>query len=244
MKSIKVLWLIVARAGSRSVPNKNIKLLGRYPLLAYRIKLALSISEASNVWLSTDNDEYAAIGRQFGANIPFIRPSELATDTARSADVVLHAMDFAEKNGYQYEYIGLLEPTSPFIYHDDILKALNVLNDDQQADSIVAVKRVRTNSFFVQDQDVYLSELAVRLEQVRQNNRQHFKDQVTPSGGFYISKWNSFKSKATFYTRHTIPYSVPVECELEIDEPIDWTWAEFLLERKIINISKIFPGNE
>jgi len=210
------------------------------PLLAYRIKTALSLSEQQHVWLSTDSKDYAQLGENYGATVPFLRPQQLSTDTARSSDVILHAMQVAEDMNLRYGYIGLLEPTSPFVYYEDLRKALAQLHSDEKADAIVAVKEVRTNTSFVQDDSYYLEELARKLETIKNSNRQNFSRQITPSGGFYIGKWESFKKNMTFYTEKCMSYLLPWECELEIDEPQDWLWAEMLLEKKIVNLNKVF----
>jgi CMP-N,N'-diacetyllegionaminic acid synthase len=118
-----ILWLIPARSGSKSIPHKNIKKLGDYPLMVYRIKSALSIASPDDVWVSTDSEEYAEIARRYGATIPFLRPEELATETATSADVVLHAINEAGKRGLKYSALALLEPTSPFISYSQLSEA-------------------------------------------------------------------------------------------------------------------------
>jgi CMP-N-acetylneuraminic acid synthetase len=241
MKS-DILWLITARSGSKSIKNKNIKLLNDIPLIVYRIKSALSISEKKNVWVSTDSEEYASIARKAGANVPFIRPKELANDTATSNNVVLHAMDFAEKSGFKFAFIGLLEPTSPFVYYNDLLNAINLLRNNNKATSIVAVKETRPNTFFIQDDSEYLDILSSRFEKKKLMGRQEFITQITPSGGFYISKWDDFKAKKTFYTKKTLPYILPEECSLEIDEPIDWSLAEFFVNQKVVDFKNVIKN--
>lgn len=235
-----ILWLVAARSGSKSIPDKNIKLLGEIPLLAYRIKSAISISPNENVWISTDSEQYAEIGKQHGAVVPFIRPIELASDTASSVDVVLHAINEAEKKGLHFKALGLLEPTSPFITFGQLQNACELLLLNEEADSIVAVKETRPNSFFIQQESMYLSELAERLSKIKFQGRQSFKKEITPSGGFYIVKWDNFKIKKAFYTPKTMSYLVNVENELEIDEPIDWKFAEFILQSGMIQTSDLF----
>jgi CMP-N,N'-diacetyllegionaminic acid synthase len=230
----KVLWLVPARSGSKSIPNKNIKMLGPLPLLAYRILTATRLSAKENIWISTDSSGYAELAEKYGAFVPFLRPSDLASDSASSMDVVLHAMDFAENNGFNdYEYIGLLEPTSPFIYSSTLNDAVHNLVNDINAEAIVAVKESLPNIFFIQDDDIYLAELAQRFKDAKSLRRQAYKKQITPSGGFYISRWEAFKKNKSFYTEKTIAFEVPVESTVEIDEPIDWVWAEFLLEHGV-----------
>lgn len=234
-----ILWLIPARSGSKSIKDKNIKLLNSKPLIDYRIQTALSLSKKNHVWVSTDSQLYADIAIKSGATIPFFRPAFLSTDNASSMDVVLHAMDYAETNRLKFDLICLLEPTSPFVYLEDIVKAYNILKQDLSADSIVAVKETRPNTFFIQDDNKYLDELAERLEKRIKLGRQEFKRQVTPSGGFYMSRWASFIRNKSFYTKKTLGYLVPEECSLEIDELLDWKWAEFLISEEIVDISKI-----
>lgn len=236
----KTLWLITARSGSKSIPNKNIKELNGKPLLSYKIKTALSISNANDVWFSTDSQKYANIAKKYGATIPFLRPSYLASDNSSSMDVVLHAMQFAESKGKQYDYIGLLEPTSPFVYYEDIKNAFNKLCLHDSANAIVAVMETRPNTFFIQEEDEFLDVLSKKMDEVKTLGRQFFKKEITPSGGFYISKWNAFIERKTFYTEKTLQYLLPDESILEIDEPIDFEWAEFLIENKKIDFKKLF----
>lgn len=236
----QILWLITARSGSKKIPDKNIKLLQGIPLLAYRIKTALSLALSEHVWCSTDSIFYSDIARENGANVPFLRPENLANDNASSADVVLHAMMHAESLGKNYKYLVLLEPTSPFIYKRDIVAAIEKLANNDIANSIVAVKEARPNTIFIQDENIYLKKIANNLSEHKLLGRQHFKKQISPSGGFYICKWDSFKKFRTFYTETTLSYLIPEECSVEIDEEIDWYWAEFLLEKKIIEINKLY----
>jgi CMP-N,N'-diacetyllegionaminic acid synthase len=235
-----ILWLIPARSGSKSIPHKNIKKLGDYPLFAYRIKSALSISSPDDVWVSTDSEEYADIAKQFGATIPFIRPKELATENATSADVVLHAINEADKRGLKYFALGLLEPTSPFVYYSQLSEAVMQLLSDGEAENIVAVRESRPNTYFIQKDSRYLSELADRLSKVQSHARQSFEREITPSGGFHIAKWDSFKKSKTFYTQKTLSYFVGIENELEIDEPADWNYAEYILQNGVIKVDDIF----
>ena len=234
-----VLWLITARSGSKSIPNKNIKHLGGVPLLSYPIKAALSTLKdlSGEVWLLTDSKLYANIGEKSGAMVPFIRPVQLASDSASSIDVVLHAMQHASGLGKKFEYIGLLEPTSPFLSENHFYKALEKLKKSSSS-SIVAVREHRPNTIFVQDQADTLLEIHKNLKRITDSGRQNFTAQITPSGGLYISKWDDFLKTETFYNEDTLPFMVSDTHGLEIDEPLDWEWAEFLLKKKIIELEK------
>jgi len=240
----KLLWLVAARFGSKSISNKNIKLLGGIPLLAYRIKSALKISDNEDVWISSDSQLYADLAKRYGATVHFLRPAELATDTAKSSDVVLHAMEWAESKGKVYDAIGLLEPTSPFIKSSSLAEAVNNLFMENEAENIVAVRRVKPSRFYIQEDNKYLSVLARNIASMGLLRRQDEKKEITPSGGFYIAKWDDFKMNRTFYTDKTLSYVVQNLEGLEIDESIDWEWAEYLLHKKEINLADLgFTGD-
>jgi CMP-N,N'-diacetyllegionaminic acid synthase len=229
----KVLWLITARSGSKSIPDKNIKVLGKQPLISYRIQSALSTKIDGDVWVSTDSEKYAEIAKEYGAEIPFLRPDYLSTDDASSMDVVLHAMEYASSLGKKYYFIGLLEPTSPFIQSSDLDKAIVLLSANESASAIVATKESRPNRIFIQKEDEYLSVLADNLKLYKKLGRQLFGKEITPSGGFYISKWDAFLESKSFYTKTTLSYLVDDISGLEIDEPLDWQFAEFIIRKHV-----------
>lgn len=240
----KVLWLVVARSGSKSIPNKNVKLLGHYPLLSYRIRTAINSEFENDLWISTDSREYADIAQHYGAFVPFLRPFDLSSDSSSSMDVVLHAMTFANNLGNQYDYIALLEPTSPFITTTHLDDAINKLDQELEASSIVAVKESRPNRLFIQEEDKYLTTLSANIKEIKTLGRQAFKKEITPSGGFYISRWNDFLVNQTFYNHNTMSYEVDEISSLEIDEPIDWLFANFVLEKNLLDITNLFQDYE
>ena len=224
-----ILWLVAARSGSKSIPDKNIRTLGNKPLISYRIQSALTTKIDCDVWVSTDSEKYAEIAKEYGAEIPFIRPDFLSTDEASSIDVVLHAMEYALSINKKYSFIGLLEPTSPFIQVSDLDRAVELLNKNEIASAIVATRESRPNRIFIQKEDEYLCEISDNLKLYKKLGRQAFEKEITPSGGFYISKWDDFLKNKTFYTEDTLSYLVDDISGLEIDEPIDWQIAEFII---------------
>lgn len=236
MKRLKVLWLVTARSGSKSIPHKNISKLNGVPLLAYRIKTALATDFPESIWISTDSQEYADIASLYGAQVHFLRPTDLAQDHSSSVDVVLHAMKYADEQDCAFDFIGLLEPTSPFISAKQLNSALYKLAIADEAHSIVAVKESRPNTIFIQDDAPYLFILARNISELSKVGRQEFKKQITPCGGFYIAKWESFLREKSFYTEKTLSYLVDDVSALEIDEPIDFLFAEFIVNNKQINI--------
>jgi CMP-N,N'-diacetyllegionaminic acid synthase len=231
VKNKKILWVITARSGSKSIPNKNIKILGGNPLIKYIIESALNTDVSKDVWVSTDSKAYAKIALKFKAEVPFIRPSYLASDDASSFDVILHAMEYANKIGLKYDYIGHLEPTNPFIKSVHLENALFLLENTEDASSVVATIETRTNTIFIQEDSKYLKTLAKKLNNLRKLGRQNFKKEITPSGGLYISKWNDFLRNKSFYTQKTLSFEVDNITGLEIDEPIDWEFADFIINK-------------
>ena len=234
-----VLFLITARSGSKGVKDKNIKEIFDIPLLAIRGLSALKLTSNENIWLSTDSKKYAEIGEKYNLSVPFLRPKELANDKCSSNDVVLHAMRFAKKLGKKFDFIALLEPTSPFVYYEDLKMAIEQLEKDTYAAAIIATKIVETSTVFVQKNTSYLSQLATNIDNLTSHRRQDVELEITPSGGFYISRWNDFLEKPTFYKQNTLSYILPDESCLEIDSEIQLEWAYFLAEKKIAQKDKI-----
>jgi len=228
----KILWLIAARSGSKSIAHKNIKLLGGHPLLSYRIESVKGTRTEHDLWITTDSEEYASIAHGYGAEVPFIRPEELSADNSSSIDVVIHAMEYAKKYNKEFDYVGLLEPTSPFIKSNQLDRAISLLEENNEASSIVAVKKARPNRIFIQKESMYLKELSLNLKRLKNFRRQDFEKEITPSGGFYISRWSTFLEQKSFYTSKTLGFEVDEVSGLEIDEPLDWEFAEFIINKK------------
>ena len=129
----EVLAIIPARGGSKRLPGKNIKDLNGKPLIAWTIDAALRSKYIDKSVVSTDDEIIAEISQKYGAEVPFIRPKELATDTASSIDVILHAINFYKTKGEPFEYVILLQPTSPLRTTEDIDHAFEMLNEETKA---------------------------------------------------------------------------------------------------------------
>lgn len=229
-----VLYLILARSGSKGVPGKNIYRLGDLPLIAYRILSAKKSKLTHDLIVSTDSEEYAKIANEYGARTPFLRPTNLAADSAKSSDACMHAIEWLEQNeNVNYKYICLLEPTSPFTKIEWIEEAIEQIKS-HKASSIVACRHVSPHPVFIQDEDEYLTKVSTTVMTQSNLNRQNFKKQITPSGNFYISTIENFKVTKSFYNNDTMSFIVPEPFSLEIDTPMDLEWAKFLLEKKFI----------
>lgn len=149
---MRVLGIIPARGGSKGIPMKNIRPLGGKPLLSYMIQAALK-SKIERTVVSTENKKIATIAKEYGAEVPFMRPRELATDTASSLSVLLHSLKYMEeKEGYRPDAIAFLQPTAPFCTWKHIDAALEMLlNSD--VDSVIGVCESEHHPYFIYEMD-------------------------------------------------------------------------------------------
>jgi len=139
---LNILAIIPARSGSKSVIDKNIRDMNGKPMLAWSVEHALKSSRINRVILSTDSEKYAEIGRLYGAETPFIRPAEYATDTALDLDVFKHALNWLKENeGYEVDIVVQLRPTYPKRNIEDIDRMIDMLIDDPEADSVRSVSK-------------------------------------------------------------------------------------------------------
>src|SRR3989338_10531149 len=138
---MKVLAIIPARGGSKSIPRKNLKLLAGKPLLSYPIELAKSVPEIDRIIVSTEDEEIASVAKRYGAEVPFIRPNELAQDETPTLPVLQHCVNFLEKTeNYKPDVIIHLFATNPFLTKENVQKALQMLAQDETLRSVVSVE--------------------------------------------------------------------------------------------------------
>jgi CMP-N,N'-diacetyllegionaminic acid synthase len=133
-----IICLIPARGGSKGIPDKNIIDLNGKPLISYVITESLKSGIFDRVIVSTDSERIANVSKKYGAEVPFIRPKELATDESLVEDTITHALEFVKKTDKIYDYMCLIQPTSPLLIVEDICNVLKILNK-KQADMVVSV---------------------------------------------------------------------------------------------------------
>ena len=231
----RVLALVPARSGSKGLPRKNVRPLAGRPLVAWPIATALRAATVDRVVVSTDDEGIAAIARDAGADVPFMRPADLASDTASSTDVVRHALDTLAAAGAEYDYLVLLEPTSPLTEPEDVDSALQSLHAARgRADSIVGISRL----------EAHHPEYNVALRQDglvhpygakdfgTLKRRQDIEDIYFLEGSLYASAVDVFLRRGTFYHERTLGYPVPRWKAFEVDELIDLICIEALLQRR------------
>lgn len=229
---IKILTVIPARGGSKGLPGKNIKHLINKPLIAWSIEQGMGSKYVNEVIVSTDSEEIADIARQYGARVPFLRPSHLAQDTSSTKDVLIHLIEELEKKGEFYDYLLLLEPTSPLRETSDIDASIEILVNTQGARSIVGVSRVEgqhpvfcitlTENGFLESKNQFAT-----------FRRQDIDELYFYEGSIYLSEIQAYKESGTFYHEQTLGYRVPKWKSFEIDDEVDFIIVEALLKNHL-----------
>lgn len=230
----KIIAIIPARSGSKGLPRKNILDLCGKPLIAWSIDTAKESAYLDRVIVSTDSEEIANIAKNYDCEVPFIRPKELASDTASSIDVILHAINHFENNNEYFDYILLLEPTSPLRTVEDIDNPIKNLIDNKDAESLVSVAKQESAhpEFSVIITKNGLIQPFINKKKMEAKRRQDLKEAFYFEGTIYLSKVSAIKIKKSFYHDKTLPYIVERYKALEIDEINDLICAEALMKWK------------
>ena len=231
---MKPLFLIPARGGSKGVPGKNIRNLGGKPLIAYSIADALSVaSDSSDVVVSTDSQEIADAAIEAGAAVPFLRPVELATDTAGSREVMLHAADFLIHKGKEYDCIVLLQPTSPFRNTEDIRKGMQLF-ESEHPDMVVSVKPASTNPYYNAYECDKEGNLKISKGDGLFTRRQDAPEVWEFDGSIYVISIEALRENPSLgKMKRILPLPNTSSYNIDIDTPLDFMIAEQLIEKKL-----------
>lgn len=228
----KTLYIIPARGGSKGIPHKNIKPLGDKPLIYYAIDCARKLADDDDICVSTDDLEIIKCVEDHGLKVPFVRPDYLASDTAGTYEVLLHALDFYEKQGKEYEMIVLLQPTSPFRTAEDVVGAMKHYNDN--LDMVVSVKEASTNPYynsFEEDENGYLV--------ISKGDGKYCRRQDTPkaweyNGAVYVINPKSLKSMPMSDFKKITKYVMDEIHSLDLDTMLDWKMAELMIKENMV----------
>lgn len=227
-KDKKILAIIPARSGSKGLRHKNIKLLNDKPLIAYTIEAAIESDIFTDIVVSTDSEEYASISKRYGASIPFLRPDELASDVASSADMIVYTIQRLKKLGKVYDYFMLLQPTSPLRKALDIKKSVDLLIENK-LDSVVSVCEAEHSLSIYNTLGDSLS-LEGFVNKNSATRRQDDKKYYRINGSIYISNVEKYLSERDFYGKKSKAYIMSRESSIDIDTELDFRIAEFMLE--------------
>jgi CMP-N,N'-diacetyllegionaminic acid synthase len=222
---MKPLIVIPARGGSKGVPGKNIKLLNGKPLIQYTIEAAQALFDKELICVSTDDENIILTVEQLGQSIPFLRPDYLATDTAGTYEVLLHAIEQYEYRGYYPDTLILLQVTSPFRTGKHIEEALKLFDSD--CEMVVSVKETKSNPYYVLREENKKG----WLEQSKKGSftrRQDYPIVYELNGAIYIMPVSLLKEKPLSEFVKLRKYVMDEVCSHDIDTMIDWRLAEIL----------------
>lgn len=228
----RFLAIIPARAGSKRVPGKNKRDFQGKPLIAWTIEAALSSQLMSEVVVSTDDCEIAKIAASYGAKVPFIRPDELCTDTAKTSDCVMHALNFYAEQQVCFDYIVLLQPTSPLRSVKHIQQAIALL-DENKADAVVSFCEVEHSPLWCKTLPNDLSIGHFAADPNLQRRSQDLDTHYRPNGSIYVIKTDVFINSNSFYIEESgYAYIMSKEDSVDIDTELDFMIANAVYESK------------
>ncbi|EGR9009175.1 TPA: acylneuraminate cytidylyltransferase family protein [Vibrio vulnificus] len=227
---MKILAITPARGGSKRLPGKNIKNLNGKPLIQWTIDAALAVQEIARVMVTTDCDEIAEIAKKAGAEVPFIRPPELATDTSSSSDVIRHALDFYRAQGEEFDFVLLLQPTSPIRSADDIRHAIEQLKA-HTADAVVSVCPCDHSPLWANTLPDDRSMADFIRHEVSQLRSQDLPDYYRINGAIYLTRVSRFyQENSLFLSSNIFAYVMDNESSVDIDHELDFLIAETVLK--------------
>ncbi|CEN76457.1 acylneuraminate cytidylyltransferase [[Clostridium] sordellii] len=228
MKKSKVLAIIPARAGSKGIKDKNIIDLNGKPLIAHSIEAGLKSKYINKVVVSTDGEKIAKVAKDYGAEVPFLRPKHLATDTAKTIDCVIHCIEELKKNGEEYDYVVLLQPTQPLRQPWHIDEAFELIIKRNE-DSLVSISKVKDHPVLMRtiDKNGYAINL---LEGSSTKRRQEFPNFYKVNGAIYINKINENLNYDTSFNDNKLVYIMDEQYGVDIDDMLDVEIAKLLIK--------------
>jgi len=227
MNDKKILAVIPARGGSKGIPNKNIVDVGGNPLIKYTIDAALGSKMLTHCIVSTDSDEISDVALSCGALVPFKRPKHLSDDKALSLPVMQHAVEFMEaKQGYEYDLVIMLQPTTPLRQTEDIDDAINLLVDTN-ADSVISVVEVE-GYHPLRMKRVVDGRLINYIDQGHEDMRprQELPPVYIRNGAIYATRRDILIKKNSFIGTDSRAYIMPSERSVNIDTLKDLLLAQ------------------
>lgn len=231
----KVLALIPARGGSKRLPRKNILEFAGKPMIAWTIEAALKSLYVDQVFVTTDDKEIAYISREYGASVPFIRPENLSDDSAKTIDVILHSLDFFERKGNYFDYLVLLQPTSPLRNHVHLDAALEYMQR-KKGECIVGVTEIEHPVEWVTElPESYSLDHFFGSKTFMQTQGSHRKipARYRINGAIYIcSVKRIIKEKTMFLKTNSYGFVMDGSVSVDIDTILDFKLAELQYKSK------------
>ena len=227
----KIIGIVPARIGSKGLKFKNLKKLNSKPLIFWPIKTLKKSKYIDKIILNTDSKKIRNLGTKIGAEAPFLRPKYLASDKSKISDTIIHTIRYFEKKKIFYDYLLLLEPTSPLTTTEDIDNAIEVLEKSKKnADALVSIAENVTAhpKFCVKlDNNQMIKTYDKKFYNI---NRQKLDKTYFYSGNFYLSKVDSFIKQKTFYHNKTKAIISSKAKSFEIDDELDFFIVEKIMK--------------
>jgi CMP-N,N'-diacetyllegionaminic acid synthase len=229
-KAPSVVALITARGGSKGIPRKNVRLLTGKPMIAWTIEAAKQARGVSRVLISTDDEEIASVSKQWGAEVPFLRPAELAQDRSSHIAVAQHALHWLDEHeGFQPDYLLLLQPTCPLRTSGDIEAAI-ALTQKGRVRSVLSVCEANDHPYDVKRlcEDGRLMDYM--SSQLAYERRQDYPPAYVVNGAIYLNRSDIILREGTFQPPDAVAYVMPPERSVDVDTPWDLRLVEMALE--------------
>jgi CMP-N-acetylneuraminic acid synthetase len=231
---LNVIAIIPARGGSKGVPRKNIRLLGDKPLIAWTIETSLRSKILDRVIVSTDDHDIAELSVKVGAEIPFLRPSELAQDDTPDLPVYLHVLDYlAKQENYHPDVVVWLRPTSPLRLAEDVENTVNILISNEQLDCVRSVCLAEHHPYWMKKlEDNCLIPFLHEIDENKFYRRQLLPPVYRLNGAVDVSWCKNVIEKKQLYAGKMAGYIMPPERSVDLDSELDFALAEVLLNRR------------
>lgn len=233
----KTIAIIPARAGSKGIKNKNVLNIGGKPLIAYSIEHALKCPSVGRVIVSTDSEDIARIAKDYGADVPFIRPTDLAEDHVLDLPVFVHALDYLkEAEGYQPEIVVHLRPTAPYRKTEWTEDCIRILAENPEAQSVRSVSLVNQHPYRVFEIDAggYL----VPVMKDRHPEPYLLRRQDLPDNYYYncvidVTRYSTICDSGSMTGNRMLPYIIPQDDVIDLDTPLDLEILEKVFIHKL-----------
>ena len=235
----RIVGIVPARGGSKSIPRKNVKLLGGIPLIAYSIEAGLRSKYLDRVIVSTDDPEIAAVAREWGAEVPFMRPAELAGDLATDLPVFEHALRWLEEEGYGCDAVVQLRPTSPFRPPACVDEAVEVLLSGN-ADSVRGITPSGQNPYKMWRIEDGMMQPLLDSEFAEPYNmpRQELPDTFWQTGHVEVIRTATILEMGSMTGHRIAPYVLDPAYAIDLDNELQWKFAEYVLDHWKLEIVK------
>ena len=229
---MNILVIIPVRGGSKGIPGKNIKILGGKPLIGYTIDAATAVTDNDHICVSTDDHRIIQAVEQYGLKVPFKRPEELATDTAGTYEVLLHALNYYESIGETFDAVVLLQATSPFRTGNHIKEALKLYS--KEIDMVVSVKETDSNPYYICFEDDANGMLHISKGDGHYTRRQDCPPVYEYNGAIYIINPDSLKRMPLNKFTKRVKYVMDRGHSIDLDTMMDWQIAEYMINNHLI----------